>query len=113
MYYLKKEAFERTIEKIVKTDGTVIPERKVMEPAKAIFKHKRFNRYYRQPFNRTEANFTTDPELKLYTCKKLSTILSLRKMTFEYCGEWFDVYDENGIVHGDWENTENAEKTDG
>ena len=30
--------------------------------------------------------------------KKLKTILELRQSTFDYCGEWFDVYDENGKV---------------
>ena len=101
MFYLRKESFTNHIEAITKTDGTVIPARDEIVPTRAIFKHRRFSRYYREVFHGMDTSY---PDLKLYTCKTLKTILSLRKMTFEYCGEWFDVYDENGIVHGEWEN---------
>jgi hypothetical protein len=36
--------------------------------------------------------------MKLYRCKTLKQIIKLRKGIFDYCGEWFDVYDENGKV---------------
>lgn len=101
MFYLRKESFTHHIKPIPKTDGTVIPARDEIVPDRAIFKHRRFSRYYRDRFYGMDTRY---PGLKLYTCKKLNTILSLREMMFNYCGEWFDVYDENGIVHGEWEN---------
>lgn len=96
MYYLKKEAFERTIEPIKMADGTIIPERKYIEDARAIFKHNRFSRVYRGIFQGLEAKYQG---MKIYMCKSLRRILELRKEMFEYCGEWFDVYDENGKVN--------------
>ena len=95
MYYLRKEPYEETIHEIHKTNGEVIPERKVMSEDRAVFKHHNFSRFYRQPFKGLDTKY---PDLKLYMCKRLSTILKLRQSTFDYCGEWFDVYDENGKV---------------
>ena len=39
--------------------------------------------------------------MKVYTCKTLKRIKELQKSTFEYCGEMFDIYDENGKVEVD------------
>lgn len=95
MYYLRKEPYEVTIPEIKKIDGTVIPERKYMTDDRAIYKSTRCSRFYRHGF----VGMTDNPVgMKLYTCKKLKTILELRNSTHDYCGEWFDVYDENGKV---------------
>jgi len=92
MYYLRKEPLEQLIEAIEKTDGTIIPERTHMVHDRAIYKHRRFSRFYRNPHP------NCDRELVLYKVKTIQRILALRKEMFEYCGEWFDVYDENGKV---------------
>ena len=95
MYYLRKEPYEQIISKIVKTDGTVIPERKYMTDDRAIYKSNEYSRFYRQEFK----DMNTNPAgMKLYTCKTLNEILELRQSTYDYCGEWFDVYDENGKI---------------
>lgn len=96
MYYLRKEPYEKTIPEIQKTDGTVIPERKYMVEDRALYKHNQFSRFYRQSYTGDKGN-----GCRLYKAKKLSTILRQRKALFDYCGEWFDVYDENGKVDFD------------
>lgn len=93
MYYLRKEPYESIIPEIEKTDGTVIPERKYIVHDRAIYKHKRFSRFYRSSYPDCGDN-----SLKLYEVKSLKKILQLREEMYEYCGEWFDVYDENGKV---------------
>lgn len=92
-YYLRKEPYELRIAPIEKTDGTIIPERKFMIEDRAVYKHRNLSRFYRHPYPEPG-----DKSLRLYTAKKLSTILALRKSMFDYSGEWFDVYDENGKV---------------
>lgn len=93
MYYLRKEPYEDTIQQIKKTDGSVIPERKYTTDDRALYKHNRLNRFYRQSYTGDKGD-----GCHLYKAKKLSTILRQRKALFDYCGEWFDVYDENGKV---------------
>lgn len=95
MYYLRKEPYERVISEIRKTDGTVIPERKVMTDDLAIYKHHDFSRFYRGYFTGIKGRYQG---MKVYTCKTLKRILELRESMHDYCGEWFDVYDENGKV---------------
>jgi hypothetical protein len=95
MYYLRKESYEQVIPEVKKTDGTIIPERKIMTEDRAIFKHHDFSRFYRGTFTSLIGKYQG---MKVYTCKTLKKILGLRKDTFDYCGEWFDVYDENGKV---------------
>lgn len=95
MYYLRKEPYEMIIPEIQKTDGTIIPERKFLTDDRAIYKSRDYDRYYRQPFFLLIDDCDAF-ELKLYTCEDLEQILELRQSTFDYCGEWFDVYDENG-----------------
>jgi len=106
MYHLRKEPYESTIDEIKKTDGVIIPERKYMTDDRAIYKHNQFNRFYRRSFEGDKVKvFGTT--MKLYQVKSLKRILKLRKSMFSYCNEWFDVYDENGIVEiseVDWEN---------
>ena len=94
MYYLRKEPYEIIIPEIHKTDGTVIPERKIITDDRAIYKHNNYSRFYRQNFTGT---YNLDG-MTLYWCEQLEEILELRQSTFYYCGEWFDVYDENGKV---------------
>jgi len=93
MFYLRKEAHEKTVPAITKTDGEIIPERTYIVEDRAIYKHKRFSRFYRKPYPSNR-----DTSLKLYKVKSLKRILALRKSTFDYSGEWFDVYDDNGKV---------------
>lgn len=93
MYYLRKQSYEITIEEIKKTNGTIIPERKYMTLDRALYKATGMNRFYRRCY--------PDPKekgLRLYRCKKLSTILEYREKLYEYSGEYFDVYDENGKI---------------
>lgn len=96
IYYLRKEPHGITLSEIKKTDGTVTPERKGMVEDRAVYKHHNFSRFYRGPFNGIDGKYQG---MKLYTCKTLKRILELRKSTYESCGEWFDVYDENGKVN--------------
>lgn len=95
MYYLRKEPYEAVIPEIIKTDGSVIPERKYMTDDRAIYKHHDFSRYYRGDFTGIEGKRNG---MRVYQCKTLKKILQLRQSTFNYSGEWFDVYDENGKV---------------
>ena len=95
MYYLRKEPYEMTINKIKCTDGTVIPERKVTVEDRAVFKHKRLPRFYRGDFTGIDGKYNG---MNLYDCKTLKKILEVQKATYEYCGEMFDIYDENGKV---------------
>lgn len=95
MYYLRKEPHEAIIQEIIKTDGSLIPERKYMTDDRAIYKHHDFSRYYRGAFVGIEGKYQG---MRVYQCKTLKKILKLRQMTFDYSGEWFDVYDENGQV---------------
>lgn len=98
MYYLRKEAHEKTIPEIKKTDGTVIPERTYMVEDRAVYKHPQFSRFYRGEFNGINGRYQG---MKVYTCKTLKRIKELQKSTFDYCGEMFDIYDENGKVDVD------------
>jgi hypothetical protein len=95
MYYLRKEPYEVIIPEIKKTDGTVIPERKILTDDRAIYKADDCERFYRQNFT---GMYNLD-RMYLYFCEDLERILELRQSTFDYCGEWFDVYDENGKVN--------------
>jgi len=91
-YYLKLEAHEKILQGFTKTDGTVVPDRKYVVEERAIFKHKRFSRFYRMNTD------TSESELKLYETSSLKKIKDLRELTYNYCGEIFDIYDENGKV---------------
>lgn len=98
MYYLRKEPYEQTIPEIKKTDGTVIPKRKYMTDDRAVYKHPQFSRFYRGEFNGIDGKYQG---MKVYICKSLKRIKELQKSTFEYSGEMFDIYDENGKVEVD------------
>ncbi|MBC5667279.1 hypothetical protein H8S00_04675 [Eubacterium sp. BX4] len=100
MYYLRKEPYEQIIPQIEKTDGTIIPERKYIIEDRAIYKHPQFSRFYRGGFVGIEGKYQG---MKVYTCKTLKKIKELQKNTFDYCGEMFDIYDENGKVDIDEE----------
>lgn len=95
MYYLRKEPYEMIINEIKCADGRVIPKRKVIVEDRAVFKHKRLLRFYRGNFTGIDGKYHG---MNLYTCKTLKKILEVQKATYEYCGEMFDIYDENGKV---------------
>lgn len=95
MYYLRKEPYKSKIPEIKKTDGTVIPEREYMTEDRAIFKHPRFCRFYIGTYSGLKGKYQG---MKLYTCKTLKKIKELQESTEEYCGEVFDIYDENGKI---------------
>lgn len=93
MYYLKMKSSEIVIKEIKKTDGSIIPERKYFTGDRALYKANNMSRFYRDSYPNPN-----NKGLKLYACKKLSTILDHRECLYNYCGEYFDVYDENGKV---------------
>ncbi len=97
MYYLRKEPYERILPELICEDGTVFPERTITTADVAIYKR---TRYYFDvlTFNGIGVN---PIGFKLYTYKTLKNILRLRQEAYDYCGEWFDVYDENGKVELD------------
>ena len=55
----------------------------------AIYKHKRYSRYYRQGYP------SVDSQLKLYTTNSLQNVMRLRLRTYEYCNTWFDIYQDD------------------
>ena len=75
MYYLKKESSETY--------------------DRAVYKHPRLSRFYRGEFKGLDGRYQG---MKVYTCKTIKRILELQKATLDYCGESFDIYDENGKV---------------
>jgi len=79
MYYLRKETCE--------IDGQTCD--------RAIFKHSRYSRFYRGTFIDLRGKYQG---MRVYTCKTLKNILKLRETTFNYCGEYFDVYNEDGKI---------------
>jgi hypothetical protein len=93
LYYLRKEPYEYIIPEIKKTDGTVIPERKHMTGDRALYKAIGLSRFYRRAYP-----IPKEKGMKLYKVKKLESILRQRELLRDYCGEWFDVYDDNGKV---------------
>lgn len=96
MYYLRLEPQKKMASEIRFTNGKPsIPAHEYMTEDRTIYKHHDFSRFYRSAFNGLDYRYDS---MKVYTCKTLKTILALRKSTFEYCGEMFDVYDENGKV---------------
>lgn len=98
MYYLRKEPYEQIIPALKKTDGTSMQERRYMTEDRALYKANSISRLFRRTFTGDK-----QPGFHLYKVKKLSTIMKHHKSLLEYCGEWFDVYDENGKVNIDGE----------
>lgn len=66
-----------------------------MQEPRAIYKAPKMSRFYRGTFTGLSGKYQG---MKVYTCKRLSTILSLRESVHDYCDEWFDVYNENGKI---------------
>lgn len=62
---------------------------------RAIYKHRNLSRWYRGAFTGLDGKYQG---MHVYRCKTLKRILELRRRTHEYSGEYFDVYDANGIV---------------
>lgn len=100
MYYLRKEPYKKIIPPIKKTDGTVVPERQYETEDRAIYKHGQYARFYRGVFTGISSKYQG---MKLYTCKTTKKIMKIRKDLFQYCGEYFDVYNEDGKVDIDAE----------
>lgn len=66
---------------------------------RAVYKHNRLGRFYRESFDGIKSKHGTFRNgTHLYMVKSLKRILGLRRDTFNYCNEVFDVYDENGKV---------------
>ena len=94
LYYLRKESYEQIVPEIHKTNGEIIPERKETVECHALYRGTdvtgwRGRDTYPVPRNKG---------VKLYTCKTLKKIMAERESLHDYCGEWFDIYDENGKV---------------
>lgn len=88
MYYLRqpaKEVYSKLLDRVV-----VIHY--------AVFKH-----HDKYQFYRLEYPGGYRPNIKLYRVKSLPTILKVRKLMYEQISELFDVWDGDGIVHGEWE----------
>jgi len=95
-YFLRKEPFEYVIPEIVKADGEIIPERKLISDDRALYYSSNLTRRrYRNSYP-----IPNDKGLKIYSCKTLKHIMEERQSLFDYCGEWFDVYqDVNGQLY--------------
>lgn len=95
MYYLRKEPYEQIFVKVINENGKVFPYREYMSDDRAIYKHHNDSRFYRGEFNGLSNKYIG---MKVYTCKTLKKIMQIRQNMFDYCGELFDIYDENGKV---------------
>ena len=84
MYYLRKQSTE----KLAVTDGKYTVKDAEYELDRALYKHKRYNRFYRS----TYPDYSDD--LKLWTAKGLKTALQQRVRLWYFCNEWFDIYDD-------------------
>ena len=84
MYYLRKKPYTKEY-----TDPiTKKIEAVEFNSDRAVFKHKRYSRFYRMNY------LCTDSEVKLWKCKSLQRVLRHRVNLFNYCNEWFDIYDD-------------------
>ena len=84
MYYLRKQSTE----KLAVTDGRYTVKNAEYELDRALYKHKKYSRFYRS----TYPDYSDD--LKLWTAKGLKTALQQRVCLCYYCNEWFDIYDD-------------------
>ena len=84
MYYLRKQSTE----KLAVTDGRYTVKNAEYELDRALYKHKKYSRFYRS----TYLDCSTD--LKLWKVKSLKTALQQRVRLWYYCNEWFDIYDD-------------------
>ena len=84
MYYLRKQSTE----KLAVTDGRYTVKNAEYELDRALYKHKKYSRFYRS----TYPDCSTD--LKLWKVKSLKTALQQRVRLWYYCNEWFDIYDD-------------------
>lgn len=84
MYYLRKQSTE----KLAVTDGRYTVKNAEYELDRALYKHKKYSRFYRS----TYPDCSTD--LKLWKVKSLKTALQQRVCLWYYCNEWFDIYDD-------------------
>lgn len=57
---------------------------------RALYKHSWLSRFYRSSYPTP-----SEKSFRLYKVKRLSTILRQRQALYEYCGEWFDIYDQD------------------
>lgn len=65
--------------------------RKINETSdRALYKDNWLSRFFREDFP-----IPSQKGMKLYKAKRLSTILQHRESLFNYCNEWFDVYDQD------------------
>ena len=88
MYYLRKQSTEN----LAVTDGRYTVKNAEYELDRALYKHKKYSRFYRS----TYPDCSTD--LKLWKVKSLKTALQQRVRLWYYCNEWIDIYDDNGKV---------------
>lgn len=88
MYYLRKQSAK----KLAAIDGKYTVKDAEYELDRALYKHKRYSRFYRSTYPDHSTN------LKLWKVKSLKTALQQRVRLWYYCNEWFDIYDDNGKV---------------
>jgi hypothetical protein len=92
-YYLFSPDHDELIPRMKRPNGEEIPERTVRSGDRALYKAQGTSKLYRSSYP-----IPYSKEMKLYTCKTIKHILFVRKKLYEYCCEWFDVYNENGKV---------------
>jgi hypothetical protein len=92
-YFLRKESYEIVIPEMVRQNGEVIPERVLETEDRALY----FLPKYPRRRYRTSYPNPASKNLKIYKCKSLKHILEERKALFDYCGEWFDIYDQDNF----------------
>ena len=84
MYYLRKEPYEVIIPEIKKTDGTVIPERKILTDDRAIYKADDCERFYRQNFSGFTDSLKTLKKSKQFDKQKYKRFLQITIQTPSY-----------------------------
>lgn len=86
MYYLYSPEHEVKIPEIKKLDGESIPERTYIEDARAIYKDKKLNRFFRRP-----TGDDSHGEFELFHTQSLEDVKYIQEKMFEYCGEMFEI----------------------
>lgn len=97
LYILYSPRHQVTIPEIQKTDGSVIPQRTITEPARALYK---LRRKYNMPNRRYRNTYPTySLDMLLVKCRTLEEAKEEQKALRDYCGETFDIHEyRNGEI---------------
>lgn len=96
-YILYSPSHQTTIPEIRKTDGSIIPQRTIIESARALYK---LRRQYNMPNRRYRNTYPTyDLAMVLVKCRTLEEAKEEQKALRDYCGETFDIREyRNGEI---------------